>query len=42
VRFAEAVIDAWVPYGPLTRDEVETLLAQTLGDVIARARALDG
>jgi AcrR family transcriptional regulator len=42
VRFAEAVIDAWVPDGPLTRDQVEALLAQTLGDVIARARALSG
>jgi hypothetical protein len=31
-----------VPDGPLTREQVEALLAQTLGDVIARARALSG
>jgi AcrR family transcriptional regulator len=42
VRFAEAVIDAWVEEGRLTRAQVEALLAQTLGDVVARARALDG
>jgi AcrR family transcriptional regulator len=40
VRFAEAVIDAWVDEQRLTRVQVEALLAQTLGDVIARARAL--
>jgi AcrR family transcriptional regulator len=41
VRFAEAVIDAWVAERRLTRAQVEALLAHTLGDVIARAQALD-
>jgi AcrR family transcriptional regulator len=40
VRFAETVIDAWIDEQRLSRAQVETLLAQTLGDVIARARAL--
>jgi AcrR family transcriptional regulator len=42
VRFAEAVIDAWVQERRLTRAQVEALLVQTLGDVVGRARALDG
>lgn len=42
VRFAEAVIEAWVIERRLTRDQVEPLLARTLGDVIARAREIDG
>ena len=41
VRFAEAVIDDWVDRRALTRPQVEALLAGTLGDVIARTRAMD-
>ncbi len=41
VRFAEAVIDAWVDDGQLARRQVEGLLAQALVDVLGRARALE-
>ena len=40
VRFAETVMDVWVDERRLTRTQVEALLAGTLADVIARARAL--